>query len=273
MSTQTAVDGAGSPQGAAHPAVRELARRLLANGSSPELARRVLARVESRSLNPEFTHPLDVAAREIGNAFPRVVLRARRNEATALAFLGARGSGRSAVTRKLALRLRERDRPVAVLALEQPGSTQPEWLATWLVEIGVRAHVVTTASKLQPRALRGSRIVLVDGAGELSRDEKSLDALAGGVGSHLAWRRVGVLAADAKPADLRAQARDLRAAGASCAIVTRFDRAEAPATALEIAGESGLPVAFVCDGARDERHLHRLGPERAADVFLTGKIA
>ena len=261
------------PVASVQPAVRELARRLLSSGTSPELARRVLARVESRSLNPEFTHPLDIAAQEIGNAFPRVVLRARRDEATALALIGAPGSGRSAVARKLALRLRERDRAVAVLALEQPGSSKPEWLATWLEEIGVRARVVAPSVELSPKTLRGSHVVIVDGSGDWTRDEPMLDGLASGAAARFAWRRVAVLAADSTPADLRSQARDLRAVGANCAIVTRFDRAETPAAALEIAGESGLPVAFICDGARDEKHFHRVDPELAADVFLTGRLA
>lgn len=255
------------------PAVRELARRLLENGTSPGLARRVLARVESRSLRSEFTHPLDIAAQEIGNAFPRVVLQARRNAATALALFGAPGVGRSAVARKLALRLRGQDRAVTVLALEQPGSSKPEWLATWFEEIGVRARVVTPGTELPARTLRGSQVVVVDGSGDLARDAQVLDSLARGIGSSLEWRRVGVLAADTDADRMRDEAQALREIGADCVVVTRLDLAPAPATALEIAAESGLAVAFVCDGTRDERHLHRVGPEQAADVFLTGRIA
>lgn len=274
MSVLPLVEAAQSvPGAAAQPAVRELARRLLENGTSPALARRVLARVESRTLRAEFTHPLDIAAAEIGNAFPRVVLNARRNQTTALALLGAPGSGRSAVARKLALRMRGQDRPVAVLALAQPGSTKPEWLATWLEEIGVRARVVTEGVELPARTLRGAQVVLVDGSGDLARDTRVLDTLTAGVGSHLAWRRVGVLAADADSERLRDEAGALREAGADCAVLTRFDLAVAPAAALEITAESGLAIAFVCDGVRDEMHLHRFGPESAADVFLTGRIA
>ncbi len=274
MSMQPLIDEVPALNGAiTPPAVRELARRLLENGTSPGLARRVLARVESRKLRAEFTHPLDIAAAEIGNAFPRVVLRARRDEAIALALVGAPGVGRSAVARKLALRLRGQERAVAVLALEQPGSTKPEWLANWLEEIGVRARVVTTGNELPARTLRGSQIVIVDGSGNLARDAQVLGTLERGIGTHLAWRRVGVLAADADAERMRDEARALRDLGADCAVITRFDLAAAPATALEIAAESGLAVAFVCNGTRDEHHLHRLGPELAADVFLTGKIA
>lgn len=274
MSVQPLIDEAPVLNGASTPpAVRELARRLLENGTSPGLARRVLARVESRKLRAEFTHPLDIAAAEIGNAFPRVVLRARRDEAIALALVGAPGAGRSAVARKLALRLRGQDRVVAVLAAEQPGSTKPEWLATWLEEIGVRARVVATGTELPARTLRGSQVVIFDGSGDLERDAQVLGELSSGVGSTFAWRRVGVLAADADSERMRDEARALRDVGADCAVITRFDLCAAPATALEIAAESGLAVAFVCNGSRDEHHLHRLGPELAADLFLTGKIA
>lgn len=258
---------------ASAPAVRELARRLLENGTSPALARRVLARVRTRTLRAEFTHPIDAAAAEIGNAFPRVVLRARDGEATALALVGAPGVGRSAVARKLALRLRGQDRVVAVLPVAQEGSTRPEWLATWLEEIGVRARVVATGAELAARSLRGAQVVVVDGCGDRDRDERVLANLQRGAGAHLAWRRVGVLAADADADLVRDQARALREMGADCAVITRFDLASAPAATLEIAAESGLAVAFVCDGTRDERHLHRVEPELAADVFLTGRIA
>jgi len=274
MSIQPLIDDAPTLNGASTPpAVRELARRLLENGTSPGLARRVLARVESRKLRAEVMHPLDIAAAEIGNAFPRVVLRARRDEPIALALIGAPGVGRSAVVRKLALRLRGQERAVAVLALQQAGSTKPEWLANWLEEIGVRARVVTTGTELPARTLRGSQVVIVDGSGDLSRDAQVFGALAGGIGVHLAWRRMGVLAADTDAERMRDEARAVREMGADCAVITRFDMATAPATALEIAVESGLAVAFVCNGTRDEHHLHRLGPELAADVFLTGRIA
>jgi len=264
----TPLHGAGSP-----PVVRELARRLLENGTSPGLARRVLARVESRRLRADFTHPIDLAAQEIGSAFPRVVLSARRQEGTALAIFGAPGTGRSAVARKLALRMRGQDRAVAVLAVEQPGSTKPEWLTTWFEEIGVSARIVTPGIALPLRTLRGARVVLVDGSGQFERDVRAIDEVSRGVGSHLDWRRVGILAADVDAERLRDEARALRQVGADCVVITRIDLASAPAAVLEIAAESGLGIAFVCDGTRDERHLHRLGPELAADLFLKGRVA
>lgn len=274
MSTQPLIedvshlDEAGSP-----PVVREIARRLLENGTSPALARRVLARVESRRLRADFTHPIDLAAQEIGSAFPRVVLSTRRQEGQALAILGAPGVGRSAVARKLALRMRAQDRSVAVLAVEQPGSTKPEWLVTWFEEIGVSARIMTPGVALPPRTLRGARVVLVDGSGHFERDARAIDELSRGSASHLTWQRVGVLAADVEAERLRDEARALRQVGADCIVITRLDLASAPATVLEIAAEAGLGIAFVCDGTRDERHLHRLGPELAADLFLTGKVA
>lgn len=262
------VEAAGSP-----PVVREIARRLLENGTSPGLARRVLARVESRRLRADFTHPIDLAAQEIGTAFPRVVLSARAQEGTALAIFGAPGVGRSAVARKLALRMRAQDRAVAVLAVEQPGSSKPEWLATWFEEIGVSARIVTPGTALPPRTLRGARVVIVDGSGDAAHDTRAVDEISRGVGAHLSWQRVGVLAADSDAERLRDEARALRDVGADCVVVTRIDLASAPAAVLEIAAESGLGIAFVCDGTRDERHFHRLGPELAADLFLTGRVA
>jgi hypothetical protein len=72
---------------------------------------------------------------------------------------------------------------------------------------------------------------------------------------------------------LRAEVRALRALGTACSVLTRLDLAPAPAAAFEIAWMASLPVAFVSSGPGEENHLHRCGPERAADVFLKGRVA
>jgi flagellar biosynthesis protein FlhF len=258
---------------AAPPAVRELARRLLAHGASAAFARRVVARVEALTSRREGAHPLDLAAQAIGASFPRVVLSAPEAGPVALALLGARGAGRSALTRKLALRYRGAGRRVSVLAVRQPGSSKPEWLATWLQEQGVAARVVESGADAPRRALQSADVVLVDGCGDARRDRAVLEQLADGSAARLALTRLAVLAADSGPERLRADLRTLRALEPDCAVLTRLDLSAAPAAGLELAAEARVPVAFACDGARDEAHLHRLDPERAADVFLKGRIA
>ena len=124
------------------PAMRDLARRLLAQGASPGLTQRVVARVETLGRSEENAHPLDLAARVIGESFPRVVMRAPRTGPAVLSVLGSRGSGRSTFVRKLALRLRGTGRRVSVLAVAQHGSSRPEWIATWMSEIGAFGCVV-----------------------------------------------------------------------------------------------------------------------------------
>jgi flagellar biosynthesis GTPase FlhF len=255
------------------PAVRELARRLLAHGASPRLARRVLARVESRDRKAEPAHPLDVAAEAIGTAFPRVVLRAPGEVQAVLALLGTPGSGRSSVARKLALRFRGTGRPVACVALEQARSSKPGWLAAWLAEQGVTATVVRHADGFPAASTNGADVVLIDTVGDLRADARAIATWERQDASGASWRRVGVLAADASAARLRAEARALSALGADCAVLTRLDRSSAPAGALEICAEHRLAVAFVCDGPRDESHLHRVEPDLAADLFLSGRIA
>lgn len=261
-------------EGATPAPVRELARRLLANGASPAFARRIVARVEHLSRTRDGAHPLDLAAEAIGSRFPRVVLRSRREGPQTLAVLGARGAGRSALVRKLALRLRGAGRRVSVLLVSQPGSTKPEWLATWLGEIGASARIVETGHDLPARALRSDEVVLVDGCGDILRDESVLDVLAQRAnGARLDAVRIAVLAADGAPERLRADVRSLLGVAPDCAVLSRIDQAQAPAAGLEIAADAKIPVAFLCDGARDERHLHRLDPERASDVFLKGRVS
>ena len=256
------------------PAVRDLARRLLAQGASPGLAQRIVARVETLGRSEADVHPLDLAARVIGESFPRFVLRTPKTGPAVVAVLGSRGSGRSAFVRKLALRLCGAGRRVSVLAVRQRESSKPEWLATWLGEIGAFAAVVDSVQEIPRRALHATDVVLIDGCGDMTRDVAITEAVAGrgGLGRSIETR-IGVLAADAAPERLRADVRALRAIASSCSVLTRLDLAQAPAAAFEIASTADLPIAFVSDGAGEGKHLHRCGPERAADVFLKGRIA
>jgi flagellar biosynthesis GTPase FlhF len=256
------------------PAVRDLARRLLAQGASPGLTQRVLARVETLGRSEKDAHPLDLGARVIGGSFPRVTMRAPRSGPAVLSVVGSRGCGRSAFARKLALRLCGAGRRVAVLAVAQRGSSRPEWLATWMNEIGAFACVVDARDEIPRRALEEKDVVLIDGSGELERDAAiAARVVLGDSSRRLVEMRMGVLAADMSPERLRADARALRASAAGCSVLTRLDLAESPAAALEIVCTAGLPLAFVSDGIEEEKHLHRSGPERAADLFLTGRVA
>lgn len=256
------------------PAVRDLARRLLAQGASPGFTQRVVAEVETLGRGARDAHPLDLAARVIGASFPRVVLRRPASGSVLVAVLGSHGSGRSTVVRKLALRLCGAGRRVSVLAVRQRASSKPEWLATWLSEIGAFACVVDVDQDIPRRALQGVDVVLVDGSGDSARDLALTAGLARRAEARrLVETRIGVLAADRTPERLRADTRALQAMAASASVLTRLDLAEAPAAAFEIASTAGLPVAFVSTGAGEENHLHRCGPDRAADVFLKGRIA
>jgi len=256
------------------PAVRDLARRLLAQGASPAFARRIVARVETEGRREGDAHPLDLAARVIGESFKRVELRASSAGPTCLVVLGARRSGRSGFVRKLALRLCGAGRRVAVLAVRQRGSSTPEWMATWMGEIGALARVVDDDAAELPRACREADVVLVDGSGDLPRDAALADRLARSRAlRHADWKRIGVLAGDAAHERLREDARALVDAGARCLVVTRLDLARTPAAAFEIACTTRLPIAFASTGIDEADHLFRCGPERAADVFLKGRIA
>ncbi|MFN0008711.1 MAG: hypothetical protein ACKVXR_12480 [Planctomycetota bacterium] len=264
MNTHTSSDPA--------PAVRDLARRLLAQGASPAFAKRIVSRVEAAGRRREDAHPLDLAARVIGDSFQRVVLRASRGGPACLAVLGAPGCGRSTVVRKLALRLCGAGRRVAVLAVRQRESSTPEWMATWMGEIGAFAEVVDDDAEV-PRACGDADVVLLDGSGDLPRDTALVERL-GRIGAlaQADWTRIGVLAGDAGFPRLREDARSLCGARARCLVVTRLDLARTPAAAFEAAFTTRLPVAFASAGIGEADHLFRCGPERAADVFLKGRI-
>jgi len=270
MSTQISVDRASA---APVPAVRDLARRLLSQGASPAFTRRVVARVEDLARGGEHAHPLDLAARVIGESFPRVALRVPDAAPAFLAVLGARNSGRSGFVRKLALRLCGAGRRVAVLAVRQQGSSKPEWMVSWMGEIGAFAKVVDEHSVQVPSACGAADVLLVDGSGDQERDTATLERIArSDTLRPAAWTRIGVLAGDADPERLREDTRALRDLAVDCAVLARLDLAATPTAAFEITSTEGLPVAFVCAGKPEADHLHRCEPERVADVFLRGRI-
>jgi flagellar biosynthesis GTPase FlhF len=141
-------------------------------------------------------------------------------------------------------------------------------------EIGAFASVVDADAADVPRACGRADVVIVDGSGDLPRDAALLERLSRSPALRRGdWSRIGVLAGDAPFETLREDARALVEVRAGCLVVTRLDLAATPAASFEVACTTHLPVAFASAGNAEADHLFRCGPERAADVFLKGRIA
>lgn len=262
----------------------ELERRLRSSGASDALVARALAAAERRGARGPFA--LDAGAAELGSlvavaAAPRVRSRKAGGAPHVLAFVGPTGVGKTTTLVKLAARLARAKRRIALVTLDGrsvAGRSQLEAYARL-----IQAPVVTADDGARlARSVAQSRhvdAVLVDTPGQSPRCTEALQRL----GAELAAARADGAAESALEVYLTLQASSARgaleetllgfgAAGPTALVLTKLDETRQPAPALEFARASGLPVAFLCDGADVAAHLHRTSADRVADLLLRGRI-
>lgn len=271
----------------------EVHARLERSGVSPDLTQRIEEGVARRIMSGDATHelaapsnqggqivsatpihPLDHAAREIGELFPVARAQREKEHGLILAFLGHAGVGKTSSICRLALRLSRTQ-----------GARRPSVLLGSL-DTKPSPRIVQLAQRLGSQVLTGRDLafavarrddydaLLIDARGDLARDVRdlsALDAVIRRVGSAARIDRYLVVPAPASRASLDA------ALGATCdltlsgCIVTKLDEAGTPAPALEFAAENDLPIAFLSDGEADQR-FWRARAERFADLCLSGRV-
>jgi flagellar biosynthesis protein FlhF len=190
--------------------------------------------------------------------------------------------GKTTTLVKLGTRLVQAGRRIALVSMDGrsvAGRAQLEAYARLL-----QAPVVAAddGAKLA-RAVAQSRhvdVVLVDTSGRSPRDAEALQRLGAELES---TRDPGAtapgldvyltLAATAGRPSLDETLLGFAAARPTALVLTKLDETREPAHVLEFAHASGLPAAFLCDGAEIAAHLHRTTPDRVADLFLRGRLA
>jgi flagellar biosynthesis protein FlhF len=117
-------------------------------------------------------------------------------------------------------------------------------------------------------------LVLLDTTGRSPRDTEALADLRASLASYSAERGLASYLVQPASASRRALVlahQAFRSLGPRALILTKFDETDAPATALEYARTTRLPLAFLCDGQDVRRHLHRPTPDLLADLVLLGR--
>ncbi len=224
----------------------------------------------------EGGHPLDLAGEELAAIFPVANLHAPRGTVSVLAFLGSPGCGKTTTAAKLALRLKQAGKRVALVTTDTHRVGAVEQAKALGRHIGCTAIALGDPARLaQALATSSPRpdVVLVDTTGRVEEDESELDRLEAALAVEEYPARLTRYAVLPASASEEALGRTVEAGRFDGCVITRLDETEHPARVLETALHGGLPIAFLCDGPRIEAHLHRASGAGLADIFLRGRVA
>lgn len=251
-------------------------RSLRTTGVSRKLRERVLEAVAGRMA--EGLHPLDLAAAEIGEVFGTASLPRDKSQTLIVALLGQTGVGKTTSLAKLAARLMRSGRRVALATMDAWRVGAVEQLRAYGALLGAPAIPLRDAALLAREMAQAARfdVVLVDGAGDLTRDIDQLRRLRETIASTGAEARLEtfvVLPATASEHSLSLVTDTCAALDPRGAIITKLDEAALPAPVLEHALSASLPLAFLSDGADLALNFHRAVPERVADLLLKGRLS
>lgn len=260
---------------------RDVARRLIEHGASPEFARAVLAQVLRRGVGGAFA--IDAAIEVLAHSI-RVLPSPKRAPRGAprplLAFVGPTGAGKSTAMARIGRRMAAAGRRVAYASSDPASLTAFERLTGLDADVDrgeVPIGLVRDPEDLRRLVKRAGPVdaVLLDTPGLSSRDVEHLDELAR-VTARLAEgfdaTALLVLAATASRGALQLATEAFARFRPSGCVVTKLDETEEPGATVEAVVRARLAVAFLCDGQDVRGHLVRPTPEDVAELALRGHL-
>jgi len=263
------------------PGTRDVARRMLEHGASPEFARLVLAEVLRSGARGAYA--IDAASEILARALPILPSpkRPRRFQRPPLfAFVGPAGVGKTTTLAKLGRRLREAGRRVLLASLDPLSLADLErvgGLAKDVDRAELPLELVRDAADLERLLRRAGAVdtVLLDTPGFSPRDAVRLDEAARELARFsdvCELETLLVLSAAAGRGSLRTLLAAFAPFRAKGAVLTRLDETDEPAAACEALLRARLPLAFLCDGPDTRADLRRPGGELLAELVLRGHL-
>ena len=255
----------------------DVERRLREHGGSPQLRESVLEGVVK--LESEDSHPLDLAAKVVGEQFSVASLPAVAGQTAVVALIGQSGTGKTTTIAKLAGRMVRAGRRVVLATLDSGRIGVEAQLRAFGAELRVPTISLDDPARIAAELGRVPGrvdVLLIDGSGDERRDIAALQDFEGhcrAAGARAQLSTLLVLAATASEDAIRAAITAAEPIGPVGTVITKIDETERPLPVLEQAREAGLGLAFLTNGPDLATHFHRARPERIADVALLGRVA
>lgn len=256
------------------PALRDLRGRLRGHGASTRWSSEIVEHV--REVGADGIHAIDVAAEYVGDQF-RIAPSPKVDGGTRLlAFIGPTGAGKTTTLVKLAERVARRGHRVALVSLDSFRAGAAEQLEAFADRLEMPFLATRDPRRLGAFCANQGPLdlVLLDTTGRSPRDTEALSDLRSSLATYSADRGLASYLVQPASASRRALVlahQAFRPLGPRGLILTKFDETDAPATALEYARTTRLPLAFLCDGQDVRNHLHRPSPDLLADLVLLGR--
>ncbi|HEX4949838.1 MAG TPA: flagellar biosynthesis protein FlhF [Blastocatellia bacterium] len=182
---------------------------------------------------------------------------------TAIALVGPTGVGKTTTIAKLAAqvvcRLRRR---VVLVTLDTYRIAATEQLRIYAEIIGAGYHIAHSVRELDTlvRRFSGGATVLIDTAGRSPSDLTDETELGNYLRECDDLLKMLVLPATTHPVDAHTAVRQFSIFGPNQLILTKMDETTRPGAAVSVAGDSGLPLAYLCSGQRVPEDLERATP-------------
>ena len=182
---------------------------------------------------------------------------------SAIALIGPTGVGKTTTIAKLAAqvvcRLRRR---VVLVTLDTYRIAATEQLRIYAEIIGAGYHIAHSVRELDTlvRRYSGGATVLIDTAGRSPSDLADEMELGNYLRECDDLLKLLVLPATTHPVDAHTAVRQFSLFGPNQLILTKMDETTRPGAAVSVAGDSGLPLAYLCSGQRVPEDLERATP-------------
>lgn len=251
-----------------HPLRSELFQRLLKLGLSVAHCQRLLRYIdENADVDSNWRLMLEQLVAQIGSSDDDIIQRAG-----VVALVGPTGVGKTTTLAKLAARyvLKNGARRVALITTDNYRIGAHEQIRTYGRILGVPVRVVGDSKELSSalRELSGKSLVLIDTAGMGQRDMRLVEQFNRLQESAREIRSYLVLSATTMHSALDEIVSGFAPVRPSGCVLTKLDEATNLGGLLSTLANTGLPLAYMCDGQRVPEDIHLARPHSLVSQAL-----
>lgn len=242
------------------PDARELLRRLMALGLSPEICHGLVRKTNGFSnIDHGWRKALYHLSTVINTTGDDIL-----EDGGVVAIIGPTGVGKTTTLAKLASRyaLRHGNRHVALISMDNYRIGAQEQLTNYarILDVPIRSAANTQELNVALNTFADKRLILIDTAGMSQRDVRISEQLSLLRSGRRRVRSMLALSATTQQASMRHAIKAFGVAKPEAMILTKLDEAGSLGGVLSAIVESKLNVSFVTDGQRVPEDLHLARP-------------